>query len=163
MAPSGTGAPESQRSAPRQADPPEKVGGAAGVRSLALRLLRPSRLRLPAEALIAGKSLDSASTQSAPQAAKPGAAPRRLQSLLIRGSRAPDVHVSLVADGGHGQTPTVAEVGGSTPEQAGERVAFAEAADRSGTAPESAGLKRAVPEQGSSGRPVKKARVRSKM
>jgi hypothetical protein len=76
-----------------------------------------------------GKSSDSASTLCPPQAAETGAAPRCLQSLLIRGGRAPDVHVSLVAGGGHGPTPAIAEAGGSAPEQAGERVALVEAVD----------------------------------
>jgi hypothetical protein len=53
--------------------------------------------------------------------------------------------------------------GGTAPEQAGERVVIIEVADLSGVAPELAGSKRAAPEQGSSGRPVKKARVHSKM
>jgi hypothetical protein len=57
----------------------------------------------------------------------------------------------------------VAEVGGSTPEQLGERSAAVEAVDRSGVAPELAGSKRAAPEKGSSGRPAKKSQVRSKM
>jgi hypothetical protein len=50
-----------------------------------------------------------------------------------------------------------------SPQQTGERVAAVEAADRSGAAPESAGSKRVAPEQGLSGRPTKKPRVRSKM
>jgi hypothetical protein len=48
---------------------------------------------------------------SAPPVAEPSDAPRRLQSLLIRGDGAPDVHVSLIAGGGHGPTPAIAEVG----------------------------------------------------
>jgi hypothetical protein len=57
------------------------------------------------------KSTDTASTSSAPQALDSGATPQRLQSLLIRGGRASDVHVSLVAGGGQGPTPAVAEAG----------------------------------------------------
>jgi hypothetical protein len=71
--------------------------------------------------------------------------------------------VSLVAGGGHGPSPAVAEAGGSAHERAGEHVAAVEAADRSRSAPESAGSKRAAPEQGSSDRLVKKGRVCSKM
>jgi hypothetical protein len=56
---------------------------------------------------------------SAPQAVESGAAPRRLQSLLMRGGRAPNVHVSLVTDGGHDPTPAVVVAGGSAPELAG--------------------------------------------
>jgi hypothetical protein len=104
--------------------------------------------------------------------AEPSSAPRRLQSLLIRGGGAPTVHVSLVAGGGHGPTPAIAGAGGTTPERTGESIATIEAAGRSGAAPETAGLRRAAPElgskqaapdQGSSDRPVKKARVCSKM
>jgi hypothetical protein len=46
------------------------------------------------------KSTNSASTSSAPHEVDSGTARRRLQSLLIQGGRAPDVHVSLVACGG---------------------------------------------------------------
>jgi hypothetical protein len=66
--------------------------------------------------------------------AEPSAAPRRLQLLLIWGGGAPDVHVSLVAGGGYGPTPTVEEVGGTTPERAGEGVAAVDEASRSGAA-----------------------------
>jgi hypothetical protein len=67
-----------------------------------------------------GRSSDSVSTLSAPLVVEPSATPQRLQSLLIWGGGAPDVHVSLVADGGHGPTPTVAEVGGQPPRKWGE-------------------------------------------
>jgi hypothetical protein len=92
-----------------------------------------------------------------------GTTPRLLQSLLIRGGGAPDVHVSFVAGGGQGPTPVVAETEGLAPERLGERVAAVEAANQSGAAPELAGSKRAAPEQGSSGCPAKKSRVSSKM
>jgi hypothetical protein len=76
---------------------------------------------------------------SAPPAAEPSTAPRRLQSLIIRGGGAPDVHLSLVASGGHGPTPAVAEVGGTAPERVGGgNVAAVEAAGRSRVAPETA-------------------------
>jgi hypothetical protein len=120
-----------------------------------------------------GRSSDSASTPSATPVAEPSAAPRHLQLLLIRGGRAPDVHVSLVVGEGHGLTPTIAEAGGLAPKRMGESAATVEAATRSGVAPETAGpnpaatesvgSKRAAPQQGMSDRPVKKARVRSKM
>jgi hypothetical protein len=99
---------------------------------------------------------------SAPQEVDSSAALRRLQSLLIRGGGALDVYVSLVAGGGQGPTPAVAEAEGSAPERSGERIASVEAADRRGAAPELAGSKRAAPEQGLSGRPTKKSRVHSK-
>jgi hypothetical protein len=51
----------------------------------------------------------------------------------------------------------------SAPERAGERVVVVEAANRSEGALELTGLNRATLEQALSGRPVKKARVRSKM
>jgi hypothetical protein len=119
-----------------------------------------------------GRSSDSTSTPSASPVAEPSAALRRLQSLLIRGGGAPDVHVPLIAGGGHGPTPAVEEAGETAPERMVENVSTVEAADRSRKAPETADSCRAVPEQGSkraapgqgmSDRLVKKARVRSKM
>jgi hypothetical protein len=116
--------------------------------------------------------LDSASTPSVPQAAEPGAAPRHLLSLLIRGGGAPNVHVSLVAGGGHGPTSAIAEAGESPPERAEVCVAAGEAANRSGVAPEVAGSECAAPEEGSkraapesvlSSRLANKPQVRSKM
>jgi hypothetical protein len=98
-----------------------------------------------------------------PPAVEPSAAPQHLQSLLIWGGGASDVHVSLVAGGGHGPTPAVVEDEGLAPERAGKRIAAVEAVGRSGAAPESAVLKRAAPVQGLSDLPVKKARVRSKV
>jgi hypothetical protein len=95
--------------------------------------------------------------------AEPSAASWCLQSLLIRGGGALDIHMSLVAGGGHSPTPAVVKDGGLAPKRAGERVAAVEAAGRSGVAPESAGSKCVVPEQGSLDRPVQKARVRFKM
>jgi hypothetical protein len=56
---------------------------------------------------------------SAAPVAETSTAPRRLQSLLIRGGRAPDVHVPLVAGGGHGPTLAVVEVGGQPPSEWG--------------------------------------------
>jgi hypothetical protein len=64
------------------------------------------------------------------------------------------------------------EVGGTAPEPTGGSVATVEAAGRNGEAPEMVSSRRVVPERGSkraaseqgiSDRPVKKARVRSKM
>jgi hypothetical protein len=69
-----------------------------------------------------GKLSDSASTPSASQATKLEATPWRLQSLLIRGGGAPDVHASLVTGGGQGPTPAIAGSGGTAPERTGERV-----------------------------------------
>jgi hypothetical protein len=102
--------------------------------------------------------------------AEPSAAPWCLLSLLIRGGRAPNIHVSLIAGGGHGPTPASWRPGG---QPLSERWRVLLPADRSGaaleaaglkcTAPESAGLKRADLEQGLLDRLVKKARVRSKM
>jgi hypothetical protein len=115
-----------------------------------------------------GRLSDSASTPSAAPVAEPSAAPGRLQSLLIRGGEALNVHVPLIAGGGHGLSPTVVEAGGTAPERMGENVAAVEAASQSGEAPETADPSRAVPKQGSkcaapekgvSYRPVKKARA----
>jgi hypothetical protein len=112
------------------------------------------------------------STPSAVLVAESSAAPRRLQSLLIRGGGAPDVHVPLITGGGRGPSPAIAEAGGAAPEQMGENVIAVEVADRSIEAPETVdtsrtvpeqGSKRAAPEQGMSDRLVKRAPVRSKM
>jgi hypothetical protein len=59
---------------------------------------------------------------------EPTATPRRLQSLLIWGGGAPEVHVSLVAGGGQGPSPAVVEAGGSAPERTREKAAAIEAA-----------------------------------
>jgi hypothetical protein len=92
--------------------------------------------------------------------------------LLIRGGGALDVHVPLFAGGGHDPAPVTAEARGTAPERTGDSVAAVEAAGRSGAAPKTAGPRRAAPEQsskraapaqGTSDRPVKKARVHSKM
>jgi hypothetical protein len=171
-APSGTGASEPQRPAPRSANPPRKSEErSASAHQLYDGLDRPDSDSLQRHQS-RGRSSDSALTSSAPPVAEPSVVPRRLQSLLIRGGGAPDVHVSLVADGGHGPAPVIAETGGSAPERTEESVTTVEAAGRSGRAPETAdtrcavpkqGLKRAAPEQGTSDHPVKKAWVRSKM
>jgi hypothetical protein len=98
--------------------------------------------------------------------------PRGAYSRCLSGVAGPDVHVPLVADGGHGPNPAIAEAGGTAPEQTGENVAAVEAAGRSGEAPKTTGSrrvipkqgsKRAAPEQGISDHLVKKAQVRSKM
>jgi hypothetical protein len=67
-----------------------------------------------------GKSSDSASTPSAPQEAEPGAAPRCLQSLLIRGGGVSNVHMSLITGGGHSPTPGCRGGQGVSPPRAGE-------------------------------------------
>jgi hypothetical protein len=98
--------------------------------------------------------------------------PATLAVVAYPGRRSPGCLVSLVTSGGHGPNPAVAEAEGTSPEHMGESVAAVEAAGRSEVAPETTGPRRAVPEQGSkcatpeqgtSDRPVKKARVRSKM
>jgi hypothetical protein len=162
VAPSRTGASESQRAAPRQTDPPRRSECQAPVCQLFDGSDRPNSDSLQRHRSRA-KSTDSASTPSALQVVDSCTAPRRLRSLLIRGGGTPDVHVSLITGGGQGPTPTIAEAGGSAHERTGERIAAVEVADRSGVAPELAGSKHAAPEQGSSGRPTKKSRVRSKM
>jgi hypothetical protein len=55
-------------------------------------------------------------TPSMPPVAETSAAPRCLQSLLIRGGEALDVHMSLIAGGGQGPAPITAEAGGIAPE-----------------------------------------------
>jgi hypothetical protein len=136
MVTSKTGASKSQRAAPRQADPPRW----SEERPTPVRQLFDGSDRPDLDSLLRrrswAKSTNSVSTPSAPQAVNSGAALWRLQSLLIRGGRALDVHVSFVAGGGQGPTPAVAEAEGSAPERSGERIASIEAADRSGAAPE---------------------------
>jgi hypothetical protein len=105
--PSGTGVTGSRSAAPRQADPPEAVGGAAGAGHLYDGSDRPNSDSLQRRRSRA-KSTDSASTPSVPQAVDSSAALRRMQSLLFRGGGAPYVHVSLVTDGGQG--PTVSAI-----------------------------------------------------
>jgi hypothetical protein len=155
--------PPRRRAAPHQADPSRL----SEERPTPVRQLFDSSDRPNSDSLqrrrSRAKSTDSASTPSAPQAVDSGAAPRHLQSLLIRGGGAPDVHVSLVAGRGQGPTPAIVEAGGSALERSGERIAAVKVADRSRTAPELAGSKRAALEQGSSGRPTKKSRACSKM
>jgi hypothetical protein len=163
VAPSGTGAYELQRAPPRQADPSRWLEEQpAPVRQLFDGSDRPDSDSLQRRQSRA-RSTDSTSTPSVPQEADSSAASWRLQSLLIRGGGALDVHVSVIAGGGQGSIPATTEAGGSAPEQLGERSTTVEAADRSGAAPELAGSKRAAPKQGSSGCPMKKSRVRSKM
>jgi hypothetical protein len=91
-APSGTGVSKSQGPAPRQADPSRR----SEERPASARQLYDGSDRPDSDSLqrrwSSGRSSDSASTSSAPPVVEPSAAPRRLQSLLIRGGRAPDVH-----------------------------------------------------------------------
>jgi hypothetical protein len=87
-APSRTGAPEPRRPVPRQVNPPRR----SKERPSSARQLYDGSERRRSR----GKSSDLASMPSAPPVAEPSAAPRHLQSLLIRGGGAPDVHVSLV-------------------------------------------------------------------
>jgi hypothetical protein len=108
------------------------------------------------------RSTSSASTPSVPQGADSGTTPRRLQSLIIQGGGAPDVHVPLPAGGGQGPASDVAEVGRTAPESV-ERSVVLELAEHREPASESVGAKRAAPENGSPGRPVMRTRVRSKM
>jgi hypothetical protein len=117
--PSGTGASTPQRSAPRQVKPLKR----SEERPTSARQPYDGSDHLDSDSLqwrqSQGRSSDSASTLSAPPVAEPSATPWRLQSLLIRGGGAPDVHVSLVTGGGHSPTPAVAEAGGLAPERLG--------------------------------------------
>jgi hypothetical protein len=87
-----------------------------------------------------GRSSYSVSTPSAAPVAEPSSAQRCLQSLLIWGGGAPDFHVPLIAGGGHGPTPAIAEAGGTAPERMGESVATVEAT-------KTVDSRRVVPEQ----------------
>jgi hypothetical protein len=163
MAPGGPSAPEARRDPLRRADPPRR----SEERTTPSRHLfdgsdRPDEdsLQRPRSRV---RSTGSVSTSSAPQEVDSSAAPRCLWPLIIRGGGALDVQVSLAACGGQGLTLAMAEVGRSAPEQPRERNAVVEVAGLSGAALESVGTKRATPEQGSSGCPMKKSQVRSKM
>jgi hypothetical protein len=118
-APSGTGTPEPPRSAPRQIDPPRR----SEEHSVPVRQLYDGSDRPDSDSLqrrrSRGRSSDSMLTPSAVQVAEPSAAPLCLQLLLIRGGGAPDVHVPLIAGGGHGPSPSIAEAGGTTPSEWG--------------------------------------------
>jgi hypothetical protein len=118
-APSGTGTPKPPGSTPRQIDPPRR----SEEHSVPVRQLYDGSDRLASDSLqrrwSRGRSSDSTSTPSVVPTEEPSAAPRRLQSLLIRGGGAPDVHVPLVAGGGHGPSPAMAEAGGQPPSEWG--------------------------------------------
>jgi hypothetical protein len=148
-APKGTGTPEPPRYAPRQIDPPRR----SEEHSVPVRQLYDGSDHPDSESLqrrrSRGRSSDSTSTPSAVPVAEPIAAPWRLQSLLIRGGGAPDVHVPLIAGGSHGPSPAAAEAGGTALEQMGENVAAVEAAVQRRDAPKTADSSRAVPEKGS--------------
>jgi hypothetical protein len=109
------GASEPQRPVPRSAD----LSRRSKERSAFAHQLYDGSDRRDSDSLqrrqSRGRSSDSASTPSAPPVAEPSVVPRRLQSLLIQGGRAPDVHVSLVTGGGHDPAPVTAEAGGSAP------------------------------------------------
>jgi hypothetical protein len=147
--PRGIGTPEPPRSVPHQIDPPRR----SEERSVPVRQLYDGSDHPNSDSLqrrrSRGRSSDSTLTPSAVLVVDPSAAPRCLQSLLIRGGRAPDVHVPLVAGDGHGPSPTIAKAGETAPERMRENVAAVEAADRSREAPETAASSRAVPKQGS--------------
>jgi hypothetical protein len=118
-APSGTDTPEPHRSAPRRIDPPRRsVERSTSVCQIYDGSDRPGSDSLQRHRS-RKRSSDLASTPSAERVAEPSAAPRCLQSLLIRGGRALDVHVSLIAGGGHGPTSAVAKAGGTAPERMG--------------------------------------------
>jgi hypothetical protein len=118
-APGGSGTPEARRDPPRRDDLQRRSEEwAAPSRHLFDGSDRPdsdSLQRRPSRA----RSTSSALTLSAPQEADPGAAPRRFQSLIIRGGGALDVQVSLTAGRGQGPSLSAAEVRRTIPEQPG--------------------------------------------
>jgi hypothetical protein len=111
-APSGTGTPEPPSSTPRQIDPPSR----SEERSVPVHQLYDGSDRPDSDSLqrrrSRGRSSNSTSTPSVVPVAEPSATSWRLQSFLIRGGGAPAVHVPLIAGGGHGSTPTMAEAEG---------------------------------------------------
>jgi hypothetical protein len=154
MAPDGPSASEARR------DPPRRGGRRSGWLHLATSLMAlTASTQTLRRGVHRGRGQQARRRRERAAGGGSGAAPRRLQSLIILGGRALDAQVSLAARRGQGLTLAVAEVGRTAPEQQGDRNAAVEAVDRSGAAPESVGIKRATPEQGSSGRPVKMSRV----
>jgi hypothetical protein len=118
-APNGTGTHDLHRSATGQIDPRRRsVERSASVRQIYDGSDRPDSNSLQRRRS-RGRSSYFASTPSAEPVVEPSAAPRRLQSLLIWGGGPPDVHVPLIAGGGHGLTSAVAEAGGTAPERMG--------------------------------------------
>jgi hypothetical protein len=119
------------------------------------------------------RSTTPALTLSASQGEDTSATPWCLHSLVIRGGRAQDGHVSLSTDGSQGSSSDVVEVGRTVPESPRERSVALDSAGTSGLAPESAecrgsaselaGAKRSAPKQGSLDQPVKRVHVRSSM
>jgi hypothetical protein len=115
-APCGSGASEVWRDLPRRVDLPMRLEEPKPSPRHLLdgsdRLDMDSLQRHPSRV----RTMSSASTLSALQGADSGADPRRLQSLIIQGGRAPDVYVSLPTGGGHGLTSDAAEVRRIAPE-----------------------------------------------
>jgi hypothetical protein len=118
MAPCGSGASEVRRDPPRRVDlpmrPEEHKPSPRHLFDGFDRLDTDSLQRHPSRA----RSTSSTSTPSTPQGADSGAAPWRLQSLIIQGGGAPDVQVSLPAGGGQGPASDAAEVGKDSPRAA---------------------------------------------
>jgi hypothetical protein len=153
------GASEVRRDPPRQDDPPRMpVEHKPSPHHLFDGFDRPntdSLQRRPSRA----RSTTPTLTLSVPQGVDTSAVPQRLQSLVIRGGGAPDVHVPLSAGGSQRPTSDAAEVGRTASEPTRERNTTLKPAGRSGPAPESAecrgppselvGAKRTTPEQGS--------------
>jgi hypothetical protein len=111
--PNRTGTPELHRSATGQIDPRRRsVERSASVRQIYYGSDRPDSDSLQRRRS-RGRSSYLASMPSAEPVVEPSAAPRRLQSLLIWGGGAPDVHVPLITSGGHGLTSA------TTPERMG--------------------------------------------
>jgi hypothetical protein len=136
VAPSGPSAPAPRRSEERTTSTHHLLDGSDRPDTDSLQRRR-SKARLT----------DSASTLSATQGEDSDTVPWRLQSLLIRGGGAPDVHVSLTAGGGQGPAP----VGGwkISPRAVGGAQCRHQGGGSRWAAPESGGTKRASPEQGS--------------
>jgi hypothetical protein len=148
MAPGGSSMSEARRDPPHLADPPRR----SEERATPPRHLFDGSDRLDSDSLqrcpSRVRSTGSASKLSAPQEADSGTAPRRLQSLIIRGCVAPDVQVSLAAGRGQGSTSAMAEVGRTAPRQPGECSAAIGATDRSGVAPRVSGHQARSPRAG---------------
>jgi hypothetical protein len=162
VAPSRTGASESQRAAPRQADP---QGGRRSDQLLSANFstVPTTRIRTPVEVSVAGEA-DGLGVD-VERATGGGFRHRPAVPAVITylGQRSPGCSCFPRHWRGPRTNPIRCRGQRISPERSGEHIAAVEAADRRGAAPEFAGSKRATHQQGSSGRPAKKFGVRCKM
>jgi hypothetical protein len=134
-APRGSGTLEGQRDLPRRDDPPRwPVEHEPSPHHLFDSSDRQDADSLQRRSLRA-RSTMPASTPSVPQGASTSIPSQSLQSLVIRGGGALDVHVPLSVSGSQGPASNAAEVGRTAPVQLGVRSTIPEPQGRSGQTP----------------------------